>query len=162
MLRSIVPEYVFLYGTLLPELAPKKMAGAISRLKLIAPATVPGCLYDLGSYPGAVLGCKGRIRGRLFELPDEKDVLKSFDTYEGFMVARPHASEFVRRKCRALLEDGRKVICWIYEYNRNPLSARAIAGGDYFRFIRGSVTQMGAPSLSFRFLEGQGGDFPQE
>ena len=118
-------EYIFLYGTLLPELAPAKMAAAVGQLRVVGPATVPGRLYDLGNYLGAVLGGRSRIRGRVFELPAKKSVLKSFDDYEG--------TEYIRKKCRALLQDGRKLTCWIYEYNRDPGPAKLVPGGDYLR-----------------------------
>jgi gamma-glutamylcyclotransferase (GGCT)/AIG2-like uncharacterized protein YtfP len=120
-----VNEYIFLYGSLLPELAPARMAATVNRLKEVAAGTVRGRLYDLGNYPGAVLGGRSRIRGRIFELPSEKSVLKAFDDYEG--------SEYLRKKCRAVLQDGRKITCWIYEYNRDPGSAKLVPGGDYLR-----------------------------
>ena len=74
--RSIMSQYLFVYGTLLPELAPAKMAKAVARLKLVGTATIRGRLYDLGNYPGARLGGGGRIRGRVFEVEPGRELLR--------------------------------------------------------------------------------------
>ena len=127
-------QYLFVYGTLLPELAPLKMADTVGRLKLVGAATVRGRLYDLGDYPGARLEGGGRIHGRVFEIEPVRELLKIFDAYEGFSRKQFAHSEFVRKKCRAVLGDGSRIGCWIYEYNRQPGSAKMIASGDYLVF----------------------------
>jgi len=128
-----VAQYIFFYGTLLPELVPPKMVRAVSQLKAVGVGTVSGRLYDLGNYPGAILGGgRSRIRGRVFELPAEESVLKALDDFEGFQPGRA-ANEYVRRRCRVVLEDGQKLTCWIYEYNRQPGPARLIPDGDYLK-----------------------------
>ncbi len=45
-------ETLFVYGTLLPGLAPAELLPLFSRLRSLGAAGVAGLLWDLGSYPG--------------------------------------------------------------------------------------------------------------
>ena len=112
-------EYLFVYGRLLPGRAPKGIAGVVAKLRRLGTATVPGVLYNLGQYPGAVLGPASgkRISGAIFRLPRDPAVLKKLDEYEEFDPANPDKSLFVRKRCRVALATGRILNCWIYEYN---------------------------------------------
>src|SRR5689334_9309341 len=80
-----LPRFVFVYGTLLPGLAPPVIADVVNTLRVIGPATVPGRLYHLGAYPGCVLdgACDGVIHGQLLEIPDPA-ALERLDWYEGY------------------------------------------------------------------------------
>ena len=49
-------QYLFSYGTLQAELAPAEIAPVVRQLRPIGRASIPGILYDLGDYPGAVVG----------------------------------------------------------------------------------------------------------
>jgi gamma-glutamylcyclotransferase (GGCT)/AIG2-like uncharacterized protein YtfP len=126
-------SYVFLYGTLLPQYAPAQVSAAVARLRPVGRGTVRGLLYDFGRYPGAILNQRTNrvIRGEVFRLPHNPQLLRELDKYEGF---NPHAqrnSLFVRRLCRVRLATGRVLRCWIYEYNRKPGTAPVIAGGEW-------------------------------
>lgn len=79
-------RYIFIYGTLLPETTPDGVADAVESLRFVGKARVRGRLYDLGEYPGAVLDASSRreIIGRVFALPEDEEVLKALDVYEGF------------------------------------------------------------------------------
>jgi hypothetical protein len=54
-------DYLFVYGTLQPGVAPREIADAVEELKVIGNATVRGVLYDLGEFPGAVLNPESNI-----------------------------------------------------------------------------------------------------
>jgi gamma-glutamylcyclotransferase (GGCT)/AIG2-like uncharacterized protein YtfP len=113
-------RYLFSYGTLLPEHAPREIG------------FVRGRLYDLGDYPGAVLTRSGPlIRGLVFELPEDPQVLERLDQYEEFNRSRPKASLFVRKRRVVQLQDGRKIYCWIYAYNRPTGTASPLPTGEY-------------------------------
>jgi len=71
------------------------------------------------------------IRGKVFELPEDEQVLSSIDAYEGFDPNHPRGSLFVRKRWPVTLEDGSRMTCWIYAYNRKPGDARLIASGSY-------------------------------
>jgi gamma-glutamylcyclotransferase (GGCT)/AIG2-like uncharacterized protein YtfP len=124
-------DFLFLYGTLLPGLAPPEIALAAVQLRFAAEGFVRGRLYDLGHYPGAVLdpAAEHRIRGALFTLPEDPAVLRALDAYEEFDPAAPELSQFVRVRTIATLAAGGALECWIYVYNRDVRAARMIESG---------------------------------
>jgi gamma-glutamylcyclotransferase (GGCT)/AIG2-like uncharacterized protein YtfP len=126
-------RYLFVYGTLDPAHAPAEIAAAVLRLRPVGSGSVRGRLYDLGEYPGAVVSrtSPSVIKGKVFELPEDQQVLSSIDTYEGFDPDHPRSSLFVRKRWPVTLADGSRMMCWIYTYNRNPADARLIASGSY-------------------------------
>ncbi|MGH9671014.1 MAG: gamma-glutamylcyclotransferase family protein [Terriglobales bacterium] len=126
-------QYLFLYGTLLPERAPAEVAKAVRQLRRIGRGSVSGKLYDLGEYPAAILDkrSRSRISGEIFEVPGGPAVLKTLDKYEGFNPRHPRASLFVRKRWPVVFQNGKKLNCWLYVYNRNPGSAPRIEYGDY-------------------------------
>ena len=125
-------EYLFVCGTLRSAFAPPQVRPLLERMKLIGAATVPGRLYELGEYPGAVLAeDDGTVVGELLELPADETLLHTLDHYEGIDESAPSKSLFVRTRCRAALPDGRNVEAWIYVYNQAVSAARLIESGDY-------------------------------
>src|SRR4051812_10857421 len=119
-------DYLFIYGTLSPDRAPADVRDAVSRMKPIAPGAMNGDLYDLGEYPGAVANVNARnvVRGQVYRLPGDKEVLKKLDAYEEFNPEDIKNSLFVREERPIELDDGRKLNCWVYLYNRSPEKAR--------------------------------------
>lgn len=132
-MRDTPPKYLFVCGTLRPGLAPDEVAGLMGRMLRIGAASVPGRLYDLGDYPGAVLdpNCDAKIIGEVFQLPDDGAVIAALDAYEGIDPQDTGDSMFLRREAEITLEGGAKLQCWIYVYNRRVDSATLIASGDY-------------------------------
>lgn len=126
-------EYLFVYGTLQPDIAPPEIANTVRQLRPIGSAFVRGRLYDLGEYPGVILDASSdtTISGEVFELPDDQTVLTTLDEYEGFNPSDHEASLFVRIKCLVILSDGRKLESWIYVYNRSPEQMPLVTSGDY-------------------------------
>jgi len=126
------PSHLFLYGTLVPTLAPSGIAPSVARLGSGWTARVPGRLYDLGTYPAAVpdTSWDGWIHGLVFADP-HPDILDALDVYEGFDPQNPGRSLFVREICEAELRPGATVPSWIYAF-RGPVGAsRLIADGRY-------------------------------
>jgi gamma-glutamylcyclotransferase (GGCT)/AIG2-like uncharacterized protein YtfP len=126
-------KYLFLYGTLKPDSADSEIASIVSQLRSVGRGFVPGRLYDLGDFPGAVVDSSSTslVRGLLVELPSNRAVLEALDRYEEFDPSNPRGSLFVRTKTRIRLTDGRKVEGWIYVYNKKPGNAPLIPGGHY-------------------------------
>jgi gamma-glutamylcyclotransferase (GGCT)/AIG2-like uncharacterized protein YtfP len=126
-------QYLFFYGTLLPSMASRELNKTVQRLRWVGRASMPGSLYDLGDFPGAILDANssGRILGEVHELPNDAGVLAVLDQYEEFDPTDPAGSLFIRVRATATLEDGRKLPCWVYQYNRDPGTAQQIASGDY-------------------------------
>src|SRR5919108_2776544 len=106
----ISPKYLFAYGTLRKRHAPREIAQAVRALRPVGPAHVTGSLYDFGDYPGLVpaRGLEKQVFGFVYELPDDANVLRRIDSYEGFNPNRPERSLFLRRKRIASLSSGKR------------------------------------------------------
>ncbi len=126
-------EYIFIYGTLSPEIVPDEIADVVRKLRLIGEGFVYGKLYDLGEFPGAKLGGRSRtkIRGRVYQLPSDKKLIKSLDAYEEFIPGKPGQSLYLRKKTPVMLESGKRIEAWIYEYNGDITFLPMIRNGDY-------------------------------
>ena len=125
----MVIRHLFLYGTLLPELAPDVVKEYVARLQYRGTANVPGRLYDLGPFPGAVLDPRAstKVYGRLFELPDDPALLQALDHYEGDRI-------FTRVPAEVSVVGHGLVPAWIYVYNQDLDQATLIEHGDYLRW----------------------------
>ena len=117
-------EYLFAYGTLHPDRAPKGIRDVVQTMVPVGPGTIVGVLHDLGPYPAVTLDTtKGqRVKGTVFALPNAAEMLPRLDEYEGFLPNNPADSLFVRSKHLVNLDDGTKRLCWVYIYNR-PIPA---------------------------------------
>jgi gamma-glutamylcyclotransferase (GGCT)/AIG2-like uncharacterized protein YtfP len=128
-------EYLFAYGTLQPGHAPTKIARVAEQLRPVGEGFVPGVLYDLGGYPGAVAdpSAEGRILGTVMELPEDDGVLERLDRYEGFDPKAPETSEYIRERQAVELKTGGTVECWFYRYKRKPREGTQIESGAWGR-----------------------------
>jgi len=126
------PSHLFVYGTLRPGHAPPLIAKVVARLSVIGPASLPGRLYHLGSYPGCKLEVDGEslIHGQVLHIPDAA-ALARLDWYEDYVASDQAGSLFVRRPSRATLASGQPIPVWVYEYNRDIAAARLIVSGRY-------------------------------
>jgi gamma-glutamylcyclotransferase (GGCT)/AIG2-like uncharacterized protein YtfP len=126
-------DYLFVYGTLAKEIAPREIAAAVKKLKDIGQGFILGRLYDIGEYPGAVLngGPQDKIFGKIYQLPGDPAVLDRLDKYEGFDPAHPSQSAFVRRRTSISRPNKTTLKAWVYEYNRDVSSQLGIKDGQY-------------------------------
>lgn len=129
-------EFLFVYGTLRPELAPPRMQPIVRQLRRVGSGWLFGRLHDLGRFPAAVFdpSATTQVHGEVFQLPDTPDLLRTLDAYEEFDPARPADSLFVRRQHPVHLAEGRVVACWVYVYNRSLHGVPPIDDGDYLRW----------------------------
>jgi gamma-glutamylcyclotransferase (GGCT)/AIG2-like uncharacterized protein YtfP len=123
-----VADYLFVYGTLKPELAPPEVAAVMRKLKPVGSGVIRGLLYDLGRYPGLRLEATGNeVPGEIFELSDPA-VLPALDAYEEYDPNNPKRSLFTRKQCLVRLKSGDvQLPCWVYEYNQQPMASRRIS-----------------------------------
>jgi len=117
-------DCLFVYGTLRRGSNNKFARLLEDRAQFLGAARVPGRLYDLGPYPGAVASNQpdDRVHGELHRLTDPQ-LLPLLDDYEG--------AEFERASVAAQTENGERVECWIYWY-RGAEKGRRILSGDWF------------------------------
>lgn len=131
-----MPEKVFTYGTLRPDLYPHVPA----RFKVVAlvPAVLANpafLMYHLGGYPALVKdeAAKAPIQGFLVETED----LKRLDGYEGYRA--DGTGLYDRMKVTvATLVDGTSnpEEAWVYFMRRAPGGDRVLASGDWAEAIR--------------------------
>ncbi len=121
-------RHVFVYGTLR-----RGEANDINRLqpapRYLGQARISGVLYDLGSYPGLVLGGADPVQGEVYaitpELEHQLDVIEE--------VAPVPSGEYARRHVELEL-DGRQLRCLVYEIAAQRVQGRARIGtGDWLR-----------------------------
>jgi gamma-glutamylcyclotransferase (GGCT)/AIG2-like uncharacterized protein YtfP len=132
-------EYLFVCGTLRRAMWPKippEIAALMQRLRFVGLGKIRGQLFDLGAYPGGVVGenFETHIVGEVYELPDARAVFEVLDVYEGFVPGELEASLFARVQATATLEGGNQLVCWLYAYNDWVATGRLIEGGDYLEY----------------------------
>ncbi|MDM0069182.1 gamma-glutamylcyclotransferase family protein [Variovorax sp. J31P207] len=123
-----IPRHVFVYGTL--------RAGGSNDIARFSPAplrigegVIAGTLYDLGAYPGAVLGGEGWVQGEIYRIAPALEA--QLDALEE---VRPDDSgEYIKREVQVRVA-GAALCCLVYEIHPDRIAGRApIASGDWFR-----------------------------
>jgi gamma-glutamylcyclotransferase (GGCT)/AIG2-like uncharacterized protein YtfP len=134
-------EHLFVYGTLRPD-APKSRALAKQMAALltknarhIGKGALRGQLYLVDWYPGLVPSHSNadRVHGDVYEVPAGSDLLDTLDAYEEATSGQDRRGEYHRRKLRVTLADGRKLMAWVYVYNRKVRAAQLLPFGDFTR-----------------------------
>jgi len=119
-------RHVFVYGTL--------RSGGSNDITRFSPAPervgdgeIAGTLFDLGAYPGAVLGGRGRIKGEVYRITPALEV--QLDVLEE---VRPDGSgEYIRRDV-VVEVGGRTICCLVYEIHpARIVRGLVIASGDW-------------------------------
>jgi pyruvate carboxylase len=131
---------LFVYGTLRRSYGHPLHDLLSNQFQFIGRGSVHGELFDIGNYPGIIVSkkVKSRVLGEVYRARDKStivSILKILDDYEGYDESHPVDCEYVRKRKMVKLGNGKKCLCWLYEYNK-PISNKAsIAGGDYIRYI---------------------------
>lgn len=122
-------DLIFVYGTLLTE---NNAYGAflLNNARFIGRGKLPGRLYDIGRYPGAVAGGAGFVYGAVYRMGDADGVLKVLDDYEGFGDDYQQPNEFIRQLAGVDMDEG-CLQCWVYFYNHSVAGLSCISSGKY-------------------------------
>lgn len=120
--------HVFVYGTLR-----RGEANDINRLhpapRFLGQARIGGVLYDLGPYPGLVLGGADQVLGEVYAIAPELE--RQLDVIEE--VAPVPSGEYARRHVELVL-DGRPLRCLVYEIDSLRVRGRPrITTGDWLQ-----------------------------
>lgn len=130
-------DYLFVYGTLRKDYNLKLKNRVKDDLRYVGKAKIGASLYDIGKYPGAVKDSTGKeVVGDVFLVNDPDAVFKILDKYEGFAEEKAAASEFIRKKGRVRLRDGKQLNAWIYWYNFDPADKARIRYKDYLNYLK--------------------------
>jgi gamma-glutamylcyclotransferase (GGCT)/AIG2-like uncharacterized protein YtfP len=116
---------LFVYGTLRRGYANRHARLLERSSQFLGTARVAGRLYRVKWYPGMTLRGEADdwVVGDLFRVHDPQ-TLAALDQYEG-------SDEYQRVLTTALLENGRQVRCWVYEYIGPAAEDRRIVSGEW-------------------------------
>jgi len=120
------------YGTLRRSFGNHRKLGVEEDLTFVGECEWSGDLYDLGRYPGAVVG-DGTVYGDLFRLRGPQ-VWTVLDRYEGYDPDREEASLFVRRPVALDRPEGRTA--WVYWYNGDPTTHPRVSSGSWATYLQ--------------------------
>ena len=127
-------KFLFVYGTLRQALGGRANELLARQSDFVGDGTIKGKLYNLGSYPGAVLSpdCSTMIRGEIYELRKPEVALNALDIYEGFTGLSPL---FLRDQVSVFRETEPSLRAWVYVYVRAVDKDKLIPSGDYLEFL---------------------------
>ncbi len=124
-----VTRHVFVYGTL--------RAGGSNDIRRFDPApvcigaaSIHGVLYDLGDYPGLLLGGSMPVRGEVYRIAPAVEA--ALDRLEA--VATDDSGEYIKRAVDVEV-DGLLRDCLVYEIHASRIRGRrVIPSGDWLDF----------------------------
>lgn len=132
-------DHLFVYGTLRRAIAPSKDLRHLLHHEAVflGSATVPGRLYDIGSYPGLILSDNPVeiVKGEHYKIKDNRVVLNTFDQYEGCVEPFPKPWEYQRVQTVITTDGGVEVLSWLYTYQWEVKEEMRIKSGDYLEFL---------------------------
>lgn len=122
-----VLRHLFAYGTL--------RAGGSNDIRRFVPApqrmgevSIAGVLYDLGTYPGLVLGGATHVRGEVYRISPKLEA--ALDRLEA--VVDDDSGEYIKREVEVMVGRG-ALRCLVYEIHPSRIVGRpVIASGDWF------------------------------
>ncbi|RYF51174.1 MAG: gamma-glutamylcyclotransferase [Comamonadaceae bacterium] len=125
-----VPRHVFVYGTLRAG-GSNDIARYVPRPERVGDGEIAGVLYDLGAYPGALLGGSSRLHGEVYRISSTVEL--ELDALEG--VEADGSGEYLKHEVQVVV-DGEVLNCLAYEIQEHRVAgAPVIASGDWF--VRG-------------------------
>ncbi len=130
-MTATATRHVFVYGTLR-----RGDVRDITRLQpapqFIGMASVAGVLYDLGPYPGLLLGGAGRVVGEVYAI--SAGLERRLDEIEE--VWPQQSGEYSRREVAVQMQDAPAAtgpVCLVYEINPARLAGCPVIGGGDWR-----------------------------
>lgn len=125
-------DLLFVYGSLRPDVGSGAALRLLHEAEVIGRGLMPGRLFVVGDYPGAVYEPHAveRVFGDVLRLYDPDRTFAWLDAYEGYDRNDPEHSEFVRRRVEVMSRDGR-TFAWVYLYQRGDACVRAIDSGCF-------------------------------
>jgi gamma-glutamylcyclotransferase (GGCT)/AIG2-like uncharacterized protein YtfP len=125
-LNSPSKEAIAVYGSLLAGMGGQEELGIGEQLRFVGPCEIRGSLFDLGEYPGLLLG-SGVVHAELYEIADAA-ALPRLDEFELYDPDDPAGSLYIRKRARLTQPDRD---AWLYEYNRDVSGMSSIPSGDW-------------------------------
>ena len=126
------PRHLFVYGTLMRGSRSPYAKLLRARARFVGEASVPGRLYHLGRFPGAIFDASrtARVHGEVFRL-NGASVLDALDAYEGCRPEDPEPRLFRRGIIEVQLVRGGAISVWTYAYAGAVSGRSVIASGRF-------------------------------
>ena len=143
-------QFLFVYGTLLQP--GNEFAAYLNKhCKFIGDGRIRGRLYDIGEYPGAVIGNTEEryIYGSIFMMDDPDIILKVIDDYEGVGGLYQHPHEYIRETV-SIYTTNDIMECWMYLYNLPVAAYNEITTGDYIQYLKDTSVKNNAAKQPFK------------
>lgn len=142
------PDLLVVYGTLRSGTGWRERLGVDGLVRSRGRCLLAGVLYDLGWYPGLVMGAEvggddrqggDPVVGEVLELLGG-EALATFDRFEGYDPRHPAESEYRRVAVRVAIEpagtqSGGSHAAWVYLFNRSVRPDQRVAGGDWLEHL---------------------------
>lgn len=131
-------DYLFVYGTLRKALDGSPHPYLKHQAEFIGNAGLPGRLYHIRDYPGAVLlaaNSRSIVQGELYRLFRPRLSLQQLDDYEECGDSFPTPHEYQRGRVTVTLSDDTHAQAWAYIYQFSTHDLQAIDNGDYRLFL---------------------------
>ena len=120
MISPNTSNFLFVYGTLLSDLAPSMLKGVLSPFNgvaLMGKSEISGAvLYDIdGTYPGIVLtdNPEDKVLGEVYSMENPENILNMLDIYE-----EVHSGEYIRSLKIMKDPQGWLFNACVYQYNQ--------------------------------------------
>ena len=130
-------RHLFVYGTLLTRARGALGTDMRARLKQasisLGEATIPGRLFDLGTFPVmlAPAAPTDTVFGEVLQLDDPESTFVWLDPYEGIMPGHKREGEYERVRRSVRLANGEELVTWVYLYVADATNAPRIPGGRW-------------------------------
>jgi gamma-glutamylcyclotransferase (GGCT)/AIG2-like uncharacterized protein YtfP len=116
---------LFVYGHLRRGQVGHERLRLAQHTQWLGEARIHGRLYDLGDYPGLILGGEDVVRGEVIGF-DDATLWALLDAYEEYDPNQPETSEYRRVEADFLNDSGP---AWVYVFNRPVEGLIPIASG---------------------------------
>lgn len=128
-------DKIFVYGTLLQQIGNMMASFLKSNSEFLGEAVMPGKLYKVDFYPGAVYepGATSKVVGEVYRLKDVAKVLEVLDTYEGYEPNDEERSLFLRREVEVISSE-ETLNAWTYLYHASLEDLPLIPSGDFLQY----------------------------
>ena len=131
-------QYLFVYGTLRQTSNGSLHPYLKNRAVFISQAKLPGKLYQIRNYPGAVPSPANNeclVHGEVYRLLKPAELLRILDEYEECSRHFPKPHEYQRLAASVTLADGKQIQAWVYWFRHPTSGFRQIVSGDYFNGV---------------------------
>ena len=129
-----LPDILFVYGSLLSDIAHPQGERLRRETVLVGPATLQAKLFRVSWYPGVTLSDARRdaVQGELYRLTAA--TLSWLDEYEGVTTGAASvapADEYRRQRCTVRDAAGRAHEAWVYVYQRDTTQLARVDSGRW-------------------------------